>query len=103
MKKRISIIIVLIIAVVILAVAGWFKARDAAYDRGSKDGYLTGYSIGYTDGLHGIQQQSQTLAGQLAKAGFGSNEWKGFMMGFPEGYDDGREAGLAQDGESPEN
>ena len=44
---------------------------------GSKDGYLTGYSIGYTDGLHGIQQQSQTLAGQLAKAGFGSSEWKG--------------------------
>ena len=74
MKKRISIIIVLIIAVVILAVAGWLKARDAAYDRGRKDGYLTGYSIGYTDGLHGIQQQSQPLAGQLAKAGFGSSE-----------------------------
>ena len=102
MKKRSYIIAAVVILVVILSVACWFTARDAAYDHGRKDEYLTGYSIGYTDGLHGIQQQSQILAGELSGAEIGSGEWKGFMMGFPEGYDDGREAGLAQSDESPQ-
>ena len=36
MKKRIPVIIVIVIAAIILAVAGWFMARDAAYARGKK-------------------------------------------------------------------
>ena len=77
MKKRIPVIIVIVIAAIILAVAGWFMARDAAYARGKKDG--------------GGPRQNQN--GALSAAEFGSGEWKGFMMGFPEGYDDGREDG----------
>lgn len=85
MKKNVICIAVLCLALVFM----FLFVREANYDYGKEQGYLTGYSIGYTDGMHGEKQDSQELAGSIAPYGVGNAKWKGFMMGFPEGYTDG--------------
>ncbi len=54
---------------------------------------MHGYTIGYMDALNGKKQNSQSLADEIVPYDFGNGKWKGFMMGFPEGYDKGYLAG----------
>lgn len=88
MKKK-AIGLVAVCLVVIAAISSFFIIREANYDYGKEQGYLIGYSIGHTDQANGEQQDSQELAGSIAPYEFGNAKWKGFMMGFPEGYADG--------------
>lgn len=88
MKKK-AIGLVAVCLVVIAAISSFFIIREANYDYGKEQGYLIGYSIGHTDQANGEQQDSQELAGNIAPYEFGNAKWKGFMMGFPEGYADG--------------
>jgi hypothetical protein len=91
MKKNFLKAAVLLAAAVLL-VAGFLWARQENYDAGKAQGYLTGYSIGYTDGVGGREQNSQLLAGEMAPYRYGNSRWKGFMIGFPQGYGDGLSA-----------
>lgn len=79
-----------IAAVVIFGVFGFLREREAQYNAGKAQGYVTGYSIGYTDAAQDIWQQAQVLAGEIVPYEFGSSAWKGFLMGFEEGYSDAR-------------
>ena len=74
---------------VIVAISAFFVIREVNYDHGKEQGYLIGYSIGHTDKANGEEQDSQELAGSIVPYEFGNAKWKGFMMGFPEGYLDG--------------
>jgi rod shape-determining protein MreC len=61
----------------------------------TEQGYLVGYSIGYADQIGGKTQASQSLAGSLNPYRYGNARWKGFMMGFPAGYEEGLTAETA--------
>ena len=88
MKKK-AIGLVALCLVVVVAISAFFVIREANYNYGKEQGYLAGFSIGHTDNLSGEKQESQTLAGGIVPFEVGSAKWKGFMMGFPEGYTDG--------------
>ena len=81
----------ILLGCLLIAAAGlfWMNVRQAQYDYGREQGYLMGYSIAYTDKCRGETQNSQLLAGRIVPFEFGNSKWKGFMMGFPEGYSEG--------------
>lgn len=88
MKKKAIGLAALCLAVV-AALSALFIVREANYDYGKEQGYLVGHAIGRTDRADGEEQDSQELAGGIVPYEFGTAQWKGFMMGFPEGYSDG--------------
>jgi len=88
MKKKVIAMVALCL-VVALAFSAFFVIREANYSYGKEQGYLIGYSVGYTDNAIGEKRNSQALAGSIVPYEFGSAKWKGFMIGFPEGYSEG--------------
>ena len=88
MKKKAIGIVALCLAITVI-ISVFFIIREANYNSGKEQGYLVGYTIGHTDKANGEMQESQTLAGNIVPYEVGSAKWKGFMMGFPEGYSDG--------------
>lgn len=88
MKKKVfSIVVVCIVAVAIIS--AFFNIRKANYNYGREQGYLIGYCIGHADKANGEEQNSQELAGNIVPFEFGNAKWKGFMIGFADGYSDG--------------
>lgn len=87
MKKYIKGLIISIGMVAVIC-AAVILVGQYHYETGKTQGYLTGYSIGYADSLNGISHSATILAGEIVPYENGSGSWKGFMMGFPEGYSD---------------
>ena len=73
----------------VLAAAAFLLVRKGHYDYGREQGYLMGYAMGYADRNGTVKQNGQELAGRAAPFAVGSSRWKGFMIGFPEGYSAG--------------
>ena len=88
MKKNI-IRMTLVCFIAVAVIAAFFAVKESNYNYGKDQGYLTGYSIGHTDKRSGEMQNSQKLAGSIVPYETGTSKWKGFMMGFPDGYADG--------------
>ena len=94
MKKKMA----LALAAALLLAAGIWAAlalRQAAYDDGRAAGYLAGYAMGLNGLPQGDSRNGQQLAGEIVPYEVGGSKWKGFMIGFPEGWDDGRQAAEA--------
>lgn len=89
MKKKTTALIVTVIILSVLVFA-IFHLRNVSYSEGEELGYLLGYNLGYTDALHNKEQDSQLLAGEIVPYEYGNSKWKGFIMAFPEGYDNGQ-------------
>lgn len=53
---------------------------------------MQGYNFGYINALNERERNSQLLAGAIVPYELGNSKWKGFIMGFPEGYNDGYSA-----------
>lgn len=94
MKKRIKVIL-LVIIVIILLICGIWHIQKSRSRNGYEQGYLHGYSIGYTDALNNRWQSGQLLACEIVPFEAGDGKWKYFIMGFTDGYDDGHDAGDA--------
>jgi hypothetical protein len=75
------------IIIVVIAITCFWGIRKYNYDTGKDNGYIAGYAIGYGDPLHSTSRNSQILAKDVCPYDFGSSKWKGFMMGFPAGYE----------------
>ncbi len=90
MKKAIP----LILAAALLGGGVWtiLTLRQAAYNDGKAVGYLTGYTMAISGLPEKDGRSSQQLAGDIVPYETGGSKWKGFMMGFPEGWEDGRAA-----------
>lgn len=87
--KTLLVSLVLLVAVLVAVVA----VRQDRYATARAQGYLTGYTLGRQDGEATRETDAQELALSVAPYEFGSSRWKGFMVGFPEGY----AAGLQSD------
>lgn len=73
--------------IVVIVITCFWGVRKCNYDTGKDNGYIAGYAIGYDDSLHNTSENSQILAQNVCPYDFGSSKWKGFMMGFPVGYE----------------
>ena len=97
MKKKGKVVLALCLALVV-AVSAFFVVRKANYNHGKELGYLTGYSMGRTDhAADAVKADAQTLGSVVVPYEFGSSKWKGFVMAFPTGYEDGFSGVLVKD------
>ncbi len=88
MKKTGKVVLALCLALVV-AVSTFYVVGKVNYKHGKELGYLTGYCMGRTDKASGVKADSQTLGSVVVPYEYGNAKWKGFVMGFPTGYDDG--------------
>ena len=93
--KRGIIIAVSIIITVVIFVSGYLYVQKVNDNTGKEQGYLHGYTLGYTDALNDRWQSGQQLAAEINPYEPGNGKWKYFIMYFTEGYDDGHSAGEA--------
>ena len=88
MKKMGKVVLALCLALVV-AVSAFYVVGKVNYNHGKELGYLTGYSMGRTDQATGVTADPGTLGHVVVPYEFGSSKWKGFVMAFPTGYEDG--------------
>ena len=97
MKKKATVIVTAIFLAVIVAVSAFYVVGKVNYKHGKEIGYLTGYSMGRTDKASGVKADSQTLGSVVVPYEYGNAKWKGFVMGFSKGYDEGFSGVLVKD------
>ena len=88
MKKMGKVVLALCLALVV-AVSAFFVVSSIHHNLGEELGYLTGYSMGRTDKATGVTADPGTLGHVVVPYELGSAKWKGFIMAFPKGYEDG--------------
>ena len=101
MKKTGKVVLALCLALVV-AVSAFFVVSSINHNLGEELGYLTGYSMGrtdkdtklgakitITDKATGVTADPGTLGHVVVPYELGSAKWKGFIMAFPKGYEDG--------------
>ena len=96
MKKMGNVVLALCLALVV-AVSAFYVVGKVNYKHGKELGYLTGYCMGRTDKATGVTAAPGTLGDVVVPYEFGTAKWKGFVMGFPTGYDDGFSGVLVKD------
>ena len=97
MKKKAPVIVIAVLLALVVAISTVYVVGKVNYKHGKELGYLIGYSMGRTDKASGVTADPGTLGHVVVPYELGSAKWKGFVMGFPTGYDDGYSGVLVMD------
>ena len=82
-KPRNKKILCLLVSFIVFVIIGGFTIRTEQYNNGKYIGYALGNKMNVQDYIN-----IQEYANSICPYEYGSNEWKGFIMGFIEGVDE---------------